>query len=759
MKKLFYATFTGLLAAATFVLAGCEQPSFTADPVAPIAKPALRAEALPGAVFLSWDPVADAGSYKIYRKDGDGVSTALSVASGAVYHVDKVDFGNTLKNEDSYTYTLEAVVRSGAATPLVSALSDPQTVTADVPARTPTIVKAPAAEALTVAPYVSTTGTPADQLEVYWETTKAELPLSYTVEYLYGDGSALPLVYSTATNSSSGLTQDFYTKRAAFPLVGGDSTVKITASWGSNSYYAPAAVTKAYTGAPTVLPAVGTLSVSGSGTLPDGGLTLEWNALTGATGYDVYRAEITSGGPTSSASTTTSSLTGAVIGAYETVSPAPGSPRENGGIVYLTDAGYDSSKKWLYLVIAKNDEGARSSAPALYVRIASTPSVSTPSSFNVNTFQDTAVGSSEWKVSVSWTKAEGETYKLYRAPIERSYNGSSYTVTGIGAYVEIPAASLSDQDGKVIYIDTVGTAATNLSHGQSYRYKVVASKDGASNEDTGDLTTTPFTRFISGSPAVQAGDSYGQFKIIPYEPQYYANLSYEIYAAESDGTRLTSGWTLVTLSATADSSGYYTATWSTLNTLKRYVFSQVTKSGTTTLVNQAAVSINPPYAPNLAASSSSWSQSLTLAGQDATRVVIQVGSPLSPSGSGNWWLEESAYKTLFGAKIYREEEASSYSYTTETARTSVATVQFNATNAAINAGVTGASVPAWSFYIVLPKYQTITAANGSETWVFGTEYNSGNPSYSSTGITYDNYYTISKTTVGTTVTVTVSSVY
>ncbi|MDR1251164.1 MAG: hypothetical protein LBK62_03255 [Treponema sp.] len=744
MKKTLFAISVALLTAGVLMLAGCEQPAFTSEPTTPIKAPALSAEVLPGAVLLSWDPVADVQEYKLYRKAGaDSLPVLLQdEITYAGYYVDKVGFNNSLKDGVAYTYTLEAVARGYA--PLTGAISDPKTVTATIPARTPTIVTAPAADAVTLTPYVNAGigASNPDMLEVYWATEKANLPLRYVVEYIYGDGQTLPLVYGD-TSSGSSLTGDIYAKRAVFPLVGGASTIKITARWDGSNYYAPASVTKAHTGAPTVLPVVGSISGSGS-PAANGNLTLYWTAITGATGYDVYRAEITSGGPSSSGNTYASNLEGATIGAYSLIAPNAGDTRQNGNDVYFTDAGYDSAKKWLYLVIAKN-AGARSSGPALYARVPSTPSVSDVNNFTVSTFQDTAADDDAWKVSVSWDRVEGVAYTLYRAPAEFDQSDS---MVSVGEYTAIPAASLSEKDGKVIYIDTVGTG--QLSLWQSYRYKVVGTKDGASTQSTRNLTTLPFGKFFSGSPNVSAsGVSYGQLKVRPSEPPYSTGLTYELYAAESDGTQLTSGWTEITL-GTADDNGYYT--WSAPDTRKRYVFSQTTKAGDITLGNNnPSTSTLNPYAPKLAASSSSWGISPSVLGQDTGNVVISIGSALTPPADppASWWLKESAYQTLSGAKIYRSAEADNSTI----GKTSVATVLFNATNAAIT--VNTASVAPWSFYIVLPKHNTIPATTAgvgtSENWYFGTEYNSGG----ATSFTSTNYYVIQRTSTTAT---TVSSV-
>jgi hypothetical protein len=691
-------------------------------------------------VLLSWDPVADARSYNLYRKDEAGLPKLVTSPTKAGYYVDQVDFDNSLKNGESYTYTLEAVV--SGYNPVTGAISDPKTVEADIPARTPTIVAAPAVDAVTLAPYASsvTAQQNPDYLEVSWATGKAELPLSYLVEYIYGDGQTLPMVYPTGSIS---LTGDIYAKRTAFPLVGGNSTVKITARWGKSTstytYYAPASVTKAHAGTLTVLPPVGTITLDTTNTV-NGSLSLSWDAVLSATGYDVYKAEITSGGSTLSGSIAASQLTGVAIGTYASV----GEVTQNGGTVYFTDAGYDSAKKWLYLVIAKNTS-ARSSAPALYAKTPILPTVTAPTTITVSVFQDTAVGDNALKVSVSWDRVVGETYTLYRAPIELANDQS--TVTSVGTFVQIPAASLSDKDGKIIYIDAVGTDQLRLR--QSYIYKVVTAKDGNSTEKTATLNAAPFTKFISGSPTVTQGASYGQFKVTPFSPGYDDDLSYEIYAAESDGTRLTSGWVQVT---TTNADGDYI--WNADDTRKRYTFSQVTKAGNLTLTNTSAyTSVSSPYAPKLpAASSISSGFALHLQGQDANNVVMvpYVGSPaaavsLTPPATppANWWLENSIYQATFGVKIYRGEEKGS----TIIAKASVATVQFNATNASVT--VNGAAVPAWTFYIVLPKYHTITGNTGSETWYVGVEYNDG--FNTATGFTNVNYYDISKS--GTTVTV------
>ncbi|MDR2393837.1 MAG: hypothetical protein LBD93_06760 [Treponema sp.] len=718
MKKTLLKIFLTLLAGVGIVLTSCEQPQFSSEvyPTTSLEKPVVSAQSWNGAVVLSWTPVANAGSYKVVRKDNETNLTSDVSPLGTLHAVDKMGFSSTLKDGGSYTYTVEAVSADASdKTLLVNSVSNPVTVSATIPARSPTIVAAPSADAVTVGPYVDEASTPdTEYLEVYWnvgsdlENKKEELLYSYKVEYSYGDGQVLPFSYDNEDLPNLGP----YSKHVKFPLVGGESTVKITASWDSDNYYAPASVSIPYTGAPTLLPAVSSLNVDS--TPADGSLTLTWSAVTGATGYDVYKAEITSGGPSgNSFINNISQLNGATIGEYETVSA---DSYQNGTTVYVTDSGYDSSKKWLYIVIAKN-ESARSSKPALYVRDKTDSSINV--SFSISPVKDI---DGNWVVSVFWTKKEGVSYKLSRAPVEVDSSSPSM-VTKVGTYVEIAQDNLTDNGKEVIYLDQ------DLPVAQSYRYLLVGTKDGNTKKVTQDLTASPFTKVIN-VPFLTAVISHPtklyHFRITPVKPLNYEDLTYEIYAASVYQGGVTSGWVLV--------QGNITSTdpfdWPAPDTRLGYVFSQVTKSGTTTLVNQTNSGITGPVYPKTTSLSGF---TFNVGGENATTAVIQISGTFDSGYATN-----PTYQSLNGLKLYRGVEKGSSTFDNSAP---VATVQFNSSASATT--VAGVSIPAYTFYISLPKHHTLTA-DGSETWYLGTENNHGN-------ITGVAYYSITKS--GTSITV------
>jgi hypothetical protein len=758
MKKTLLKISVILLAVTGVILTSCDQPQSVTEtyPWKTVEKPALSAEAWPGAVVLSWTPVANVSGYKLVRKD-NATQLSSTFSASDTHYVDQAGFNSTLKNEGSYTYYVEGIVGSSgndAQATVVNSISDPVNVTANVPARDPSIVFAPAAADVTVGPYVAlnSSNVSTDFLEAYWNVgadaeKKEELLFNYTVEYIYGDGQVLPLAYGTNTGLT---TPGPYTKSVAFPLVGGNSTVKITASW-KDRYYAPDSVTKAYTGTPTLLPAVSNLAVSGA--VVDGSIVFTWDAVTGATGYDVYKAEITQVGTgltTDAVVSSASALAGSVIGAYTAVTPSPDA-YQNVNTVYFTDAEYDSSKVWLYIVIAKN-AAARSVAPALYARNKTTPSVTQPSTFTLTPKQDI---DGSWKVPVTWTKAEGATYKLFRAEIQ--YETSTSTVPNqIGAYVEIPAAELKDTGLEIAYIDTVGAGKLTLA--KSYRYKIVAAKNGATQERTGDLNTAPFTRFVTGTGFGVVADSalLYNYRITLDNPVQYNNLTHEVWYAESYGGQATSGWTKIDPLPALDENNSFA--WPAPDTRKGYFFRHVVKSGTVTLSyssgGTSGTAGSPVYAKTAGSVFTNGAFSGAILTQSASTVVVQLNTLSGVTASD--YAANATYRAMNGVKIYRAIEEGTTADDFGLDPQPVATVLFNAsanTQGTVS-GVT-ANIPGWTFYIVLPKYNTferLDTINSTENWVFGTEDGS------SGSFTAENYYTIEKTSAAaanTAVTVTV----
>jgi hypothetical protein len=734
MKKTLFRFSAILLAVAGIILAGCEQPSssVTVYPTTSVEKPSLSVEAWKGANVLTWTPVANASSYKVYRRNTENQFTSIQNPPGNTTHyIDKAGYNSVLKDDVEYTYYVEAVVSNfsgnGGTQLLINSLSNEETVTAIIPARVPAAGEDPVVFAPAEAGFVVEANAGGDKLDVSWivgsqldadeEEKPEELLFDYYVEYISGTGDILPFNYQANLASKFSGSIDpspigTYHKFLEFPLVGGDSVVRITAVWDENNYYAPAApLSKNYTG----VVALDNVTGVTAGSAYAGEFTLTWSEVTGATGYDVYRALISAGGP-GTGTTNSGTLTGSnpVISGYALV----GSTTKNGTTITYTDASFDGLNKYLYVIIAKNAT-ARSAGPALYVQ----EKVLTPEidGFNVAANVVTEIDGSI-VISVRWPKAEGVTYTLSRAELEYS---DVNTITKVGTYTSIPAEALSDKDGRVIHIATIGTEAAQVAVGKSYRYRVVASKDGGViAERFANVNSAPFGRFINGTPVVtpDAGVLYG-YSIALSVPLGYIDLSYELYAAEYYNNQIVSGWIEV---ATVPSGGSTTVKWIAPDPRKRYVFSQVTKTGTVTLVNNAAnegvtATASPTYS-----TLGLYSGIFASLGETTYALYISVTT------LGSNYADSVLYKALYGTNIYRAKGPTPGADGTNYDVNKVSSVGFVTAAAGQNVATSGAfaafTIPQYTLYFTVPKTTTIpsTAAVGtSETYNIATESGAG----------------------------------
>ncbi|MDR1218796.1 MAG: hypothetical protein LBK73_04215 [Treponema sp.] len=463
-KALYLSAATALLFAMIF--AGCGVQEISQDYATISAPKNLKATAQPGFNLITWEASKDAeGGYEVYRKDAVTGEVKKIAPTGTLYVADKAGLENELVGGRKYTYRV--ISKSGGDLPLRNGEASVD-VTATIPAQGDASVVAAAAPAATdIAFTPSSDGT---QLEVTWPGNEN---LSYSASYAYNDGTA-----GTAPFEFTGSVTGTSLKRLSFPLVGGPTTVKITARWDRDDYYKSAEASKTDTFVSSILPEVNNFAVANA---ESGIYTITWNAVTGATGYDIWKAEILNN-PVSG------NLSGMTLGAWGSIATA--SATKDGNTYTLVESGVDVSKPYLYGIIAKNTD-AKSSLKTVSTTAIFSPSLSI-SYFNLTQLSD-ANGKPQLKIEVN--VAGGETVtNLERA--EAVYeSASSANPKSVGAYTPLTVGASAN--GNYVWLDQPAIRA-------SYAYKMTIQKNGLSKDIVGYYNTNAYTPFLGNSITLTA---------------------------------------------------------------------------------------------------------------------------------------------------------------------------------------------------------------------------------------------------------------
>jgi titin len=219
-------------------------------------------------ILVSWDEAAWAVSYKLYYREGSGVTNNINVTGASYTHTG-------LSEGKTYYYYIEANDSSGG-------LERSDTVSASI-APTPTGLTAQAETGMSI--------------RVSW--TAVSGATGYTVEYQTDSSSEWTPVQETLTTTSythSGLTEGVtYTYRVKAAINDSESGYSTTVS--RTAQYVPPAPA-----APTGVTATAQSSSS---------VSVSWNVVSGATSYKVYYR-------TSSSSASTRNLAGTVTSASYT---------------------------------------------------------------------------------------------------------------------------------------------------------------------------------------------------------------------------------------------------------------------------------------------------------------------------------------------------------------------------------------------------------------------------------------------------------
>jgi uncharacterized repeat protein (TIGR02543 family) len=347
-------------------------------------------------VTLVWNEVNGAASYTVYRStSSNGTYTLAGTSASAAY----TDTGRTAGTD--YYYKVSAGNSNGAG-PQTAAVS-----AKTLPAAPTGVNAATATTASITVSWNNVTG--ASSYNVYRST---ESDGTYTKV-----GSP-----ATGPYTDSGLTMStgYYYKVSASNS-GGEGEKSSVCS--AVTFLAP------------------TVTVSTESTTTTS-ISLSWSAVSGATGYNVYR---------SNTSTDT----------YTQV----GSPTSN----TYTDTGLDTGRSYSYKVSARSDagEGVGSTAVSTYTLPAA------PSNLAVGTVTTTSIPLSWWSVSsvtgyrVYRSESSTGTYTLIASPTSSSYTDSTGTAANTTYYYKVSAYNSGGEGEKSPYISatTLLPAPTGLTFG------------------------------------------------------------------------------------------------------------------------------------------------------------------------------------------------------------------------------------------------------------------------------------------------------
>jgi hypothetical protein len=495
MKKKFFIGITGIALLFIMALGGCAPTDLSMDttetPYA-IPGPVVRADAYEGIVLLRWEPVADAVGYQIHRTDSKGVNVAIEdwdsgsynfPKEGPFVYIDSVSAWNQLIHGESYTYTVYSLSGQSAnkaalnQNSYIKNGSTSVSVTANIPDR-----KDPEALAwIAVDPESITVEEVKGLLLVTWD---AKPNLAYEVSYNIGKGTVLgvsqdelpALSWKRGYTGYSPLNPTAY---RTFPLLGGDNSVTITASFiEDNGYYTETDSQKA--DANFVLSDVSTPrdfeAVRDNGTV-----TFRWKDLeTANSTYTVYKAPY-------------DRVSNKITSDWVQVTLTAPAAKQDTETIYEYDVRVDENAYVEYRNWIASEVPVALDASYFYTVVATAGAAKSGAS-NVDTVDKAELdsrpvtvelreGTAERDVQITWERLPHDatvTYELSRAEFNVGGNGiwtgNSSDIVSFGPWTTITVNSARYTETKGVVVDTPPDINAY------YAYKLVVKQDTRSSE-------------------------------------------------------------------------------------------------------------------------------------------------------------------------------------------------------------------------------------------------------------------------------------
>ena len=372
-------------------------------------------------VTLTWDAVTGATAYQIYRADtADGTLTRIAEDT-TITAVTYTDTG--LTHTTTYRYTVRTVDSVGEGAD-----------SAEASATTRGLLAAPANLS-------ATASGAADVFEVSLSWDAVTGATEYRVYRADTADGALERVTTDSAITGTTYTDTGLAHSTAYRYI-----VRAVDVIGESLDSAEASATT-----PAVPGAPGNVRASARIVMGAAQILLSWNAVTGATEYQVYRAATATG-------------TFARIASSTTITAAT-----------YTDTGFTSGTTYRYTVRAVDSVGT--SADSAEISVVAPASLAAPANL-------TAV-KGERTVSLSWDAVTGATgYRVYRA---------------------------ATADGALTRTRILGTVTTYtdtfLTNGTAYRYVVRAANNLGESADSSEVTATPsdHSNTMTGATPVTSG--------------------------------------------------------------------------------------------------------------------------------------------------------------------------------------------------------------------------------------------------------------
>jgi hypothetical protein len=539
MKNVFRKGAAILFIAAAFALVSCSNTLEVSDDsnvVLAIPGPAnVKATAYDGAILVGWDPVKDATSYQVYRKDvkTGAVKLVRSVTAGSSnYVLDIVGYENYLVDGEKYVYTVVSESGTTVGAIVWNGQSSSNTVEATIPTSLVATVSNLNVTKVGSLAYVT------------WESNNAQGTPNFSDYDVVVTTTTLNGSYSFAaaeTGAVSGINQPntdelarYFNKKhgANFALPGGTFTVTVTPKWGNGYNGIGTAVSKNDVQLSPALHTTGNNSVTGAAVNIDPitkAITVTWNTDSLATSYDVYRAKGSISNPTTAWAIPT--------GGGNLADPS------------FTDATVEFATEYAYLIIAKDGNARTIIGPTSGANLtaydlsnAGVGALTAPSTPSAARVAETPTS-----VQVTWGFVPNATsYDVYRAEFINGTQGSDWLLLGnatVTTYTE-----------------------TGVAVGKDYRYSVIAKKgslvSGRSNtsaalaNNTVNAPTSPTAVRVAGTPTS-----------VEVKWGIALNVSgYEVFRAEYNGSAQLTDFVKLGDSTTVT----YTDTAAAINTSYRY---------------------------------------------------------------------------------------------------------------------------------------------------------------------------------------------
>ena len=404
-------TATGVVLALTMLLAGCPRSTLLDEDLVPpsVGPTNLAVEIGNNQAVLTWDAVRGATEYRVYRADSPGGALVrLTTVTDTTF----IDSGVT--NDATYRYIVRAANSLGESPDSTEISATPMAIAPPAPAK----FTAAAGDGQVALSWTISAG--AEEYQIY----RADTPNGALTRI------AMDETISGFTYTDTGLTNGTayrYTVRAVNSIGEGPESSEISAT--------PAA-------APTAPLAPANLSA----TPGDTEVSLTWDAVTGADGYRVYRADTANGALARIAEDTT------------ITDPT------------YTDTGLTNGTTYWYTVRAFNSAGESpdrtrvSATPATAITVPAAPAnlTATPANAQITLLWDTVTNADE--------------YYIFRA------EGTSGTLARIADGITITETN---------YIDT------DVTNGTQYRYSVSAVNSAGESINNSEVSATPIAPTVA----------------------------------------------------------------------------------------------------------------------------------------------------------------------------------------------------------------------------------------------------------------------